>query len=91
MMPGTSRSAASIIGGMTQGLSRKAAAEFFFLAVPTMLAVTIYSIFVKHGEKGLHRQLKDTKCCLAHMITLSFSLLEMLSLSLQHLSLSNLL
>lgn len=48
MMPGTSRSAASIIGGMTQGLSRKAAAEFsFFLAVPTMLAVTVYSIFFK--------------------------------------------
>ncbi|MGV0923514.1 undecaprenyl-diphosphate phosphatase [Empedobacter tilapiae] len=48
MMPGTSRSAASIIGGMTQGLTRKAAAEFsFFLAVPTMLAVTVYSIFVK--------------------------------------------
>ncbi len=48
MMPGTSRSAASIIGGLTQGLSRKAAAEFsFFLAVPTMLAVTVYSIFVK--------------------------------------------
>ena len=38
MMPGTSRSAASIIGGMQQKLSRKAAAEFsFFLAVPTML------------------------------------------------------
>ena len=48
MMPGTSRSAASIIGGMTQGLTRKAAAEFsFFLAVPTMLAVTVYSIFLK--------------------------------------------
>lgn len=48
MMPGTSRSAASIIGGMTQGLSRKVAAEFsFFLAVPTMLAVTVYSVFVK--------------------------------------------
>ena len=48
MMPGTSRSAASIIGGMTQGLTRKAAAEFsFFLAVPTMLAVTVYSVFVK--------------------------------------------
>jgi hypothetical protein len=48
MMPGTSRSAASIIGGMQQNLTRKAAAEFsFFLAVPTMLAVTFYSIFVK--------------------------------------------
>ena len=48
MMPGTSRSAASIIGGMQQNLTRKAAAEFsFFLAVPTMLAVTVYSIFVK--------------------------------------------
>jgi undecaprenyl-diphosphatase len=57
MMPGTSRSAASIIGGMTQGLSRKAAAEFsFFLAVPTMLAVTVYSLFLKKwgtlGQKG---------------------------------------
>ena len=49
MMPGTSRSAASIIGGMQQGLSRKTAAEFsFFLAVPTMLAVTCYSIFLKN-------------------------------------------
>lgn len=52
MMPGTSRSAASIIGGMTQGLSRKAAAEFsFFLAVPTMLAVTLYSVFAKTWGK----------------------------------------
>jgi undecaprenyl-diphosphatase len=54
MMPGTSRSAASIIGGMTQGLTRKAAAEFsFFLAVPTMLAVTVYSVFVKTWGKKL--------------------------------------
>lgn len=51
MMPGTSRSAASIIGGMQQGFTRKAAAEFsFFLAVPTMLAVTVYSIFVKSWD-----------------------------------------
>ena len=49
MMPGTSRSAASIIGGMQQKLSRELAAEFsFFLAVPTMLAVTVYSLFLKH-------------------------------------------
>ncbi|HEY8387824.1 MAG TPA: undecaprenyl-diphosphate phosphatase [Parasegetibacter sp.] len=48
MMPGTSRAAASIIGGMQQKLSRKVAAEFsFFLAVPTMVAVTFYSIFLK--------------------------------------------
>lgn len=48
MMPGTSRAAASIIGGMQQGLTRKMAAEFsFFLAVPTMLAVTAYSVFLK--------------------------------------------
>jgi len=48
MMPGTSRSAASIIGGMQQGLNRETAAEFsFFLAVPTMFAVTCYSMFIK--------------------------------------------
>jgi undecaprenyl-diphosphatase len=56
MMPGTSRAAASIIGGMQQGLTRQAAAEFsFFLAVPTMLAVTVYSIFLKtydSNQKG---------------------------------------
>ena len=57
MMPGTSRSAASIIGGMTQGLTRKAAAEFsFFLAVPTMLAVTVYSLFLKKwGTSGVQQ------------------------------------
>lgn len=48
MMPGTSRSAASIIGGMQQKLTRQVAAEFsFFLAVPTMAAVTVYSLFLK--------------------------------------------
>lgn len=45
MIPGVSRSAASIIGGMQQGLSRKLAAEFsFFLAVPTMCAATGYKL-----------------------------------------------
>lgn len=58
MMPGTSRSAASIIGGMQQKLTRKSAAEFsFFLAVPTMLAVTVYSIFVKDWNyKGVEQK-----------------------------------
>ena len=52
MVPGVSRSAATIIGGMTQGLSRKNAAEFsFFLAVPTMFGATVKSIYdyIKDG------------------------------------------
>ncbi len=45
MIPGVSRSAASIIGGMFQGLPRKDAAEFsFFLAVPTMFAASGYKL-----------------------------------------------
>lgn len=45
MIPGVSRSAATIIGGLTQKLTRKAAAEFsFFLAVPTMFAATSYKL-----------------------------------------------
>jgi undecaprenyl-diphosphatase len=45
MIPGVSRSAASIIGGMQQKLTRKLAAEFsFYLAVPTMLAATGYKL-----------------------------------------------
>jgi undecaprenyl-diphosphatase len=53
MIPGVSRSAASIIGGMQQKLTRSAAAEFsFFLAVPTMLAATVYKIYKYTKENG---------------------------------------
>ncbi|MFT4094997.1 MAG: undecaprenyl-diphosphate phosphatase [Niabella sp.] len=53
MIPGVSRSAASIIGGMQQGLTRSAAAEFsFFLAVPTMLAATGYKLLKYYKEFG---------------------------------------
>ena len=52
LFPGVSRSAATIIGGMTQGLNRQKAAEFsFFLAVPTMFAATAKKLldFYKEG------------------------------------------
>ncbi|MEO6136426.1 MAG: undecaprenyl-diphosphate phosphatase [Ginsengibacter sp.] len=53
MIPGVSRSAASIIGGMQQKLTRSAAAEFsFFLAVPTMLAATGYKLLKFYLDKG---------------------------------------
>lgn len=48
MIPGTSRSGATIIGGLFFGLERRTATEFsFFLAVPTMFAATIYDVY-KH-------------------------------------------
>ncbi|CBL46647.1 undecaprenyl-diphosphatase (bacitracin resistance protein) [gamma proteobacterium HdN1] len=48
LIPGTSRSGATIIGGLFFGLSRKAATEFsFFLAIPTMFAATLYDL-IKH-------------------------------------------
>jgi undecaprenyl-diphosphatase len=46
MIPGTSRSGATIMGGLLRGLSRKTATEFsFFLAIPTMFAATAYELF----------------------------------------------
>jgi undecaprenyl-diphosphatase len=46
LIPGTSRSGATIMGGMLFGLSRKAATEFsFFLAIPVLFAATFYSLY----------------------------------------------
>ena len=59
MIPGVSRSMATIVGGMSQRLTRKAAAEFsFFLAVPTMLGATCLETYklISHGGGSLLTQ-----------------------------------
>lgn len=51
MVPGTSRSGATIIGGLFSGLSRKSAAEFsFLLAIPTMFAATFYDLYKNRND-----------------------------------------
>ena len=53
MIPGVSRSMATIVGGMSQKLTRKDAAEFsFFLAVPTMFGATVYKLYKLFKEGG---------------------------------------
>ena len=53
LVPGTSRSGATIIGGMLSGLSRKTATEFsFFLAIPIMFAATLFDLY--KGRADLH-------------------------------------
>ena len=54
LIPGTSRSGATIMGGLLRGLSRKAATEFsFFLAIPTMFAATAYELFKARNSINL--------------------------------------
>lgn len=53
MVPGVSRSMATIVGGMQQGLNRKTAAEFsFFLALPTMFGATLLKVYKLYKEGG---------------------------------------
>jgi undecaprenyl-diphosphatase len=53
-VPGTSRSGATIIGGMLFGLSRRTATEFtFFLAIPTLIGAGIYSLFKERALLSL--------------------------------------
>ena len=54
MVPGTSRSGATIIGGMMLGLSRKAATEFsFYLAIPTLIGAGVYSLYKERALLSL--------------------------------------
>jgi undecaprenyl-diphosphatase len=53
LVPGTSRSGATIIGGMLLGLSRKAATDFsFFLAIPTLIGAGVYSLYKERHALG---------------------------------------
>jgi len=55
MVPGTSRSGATIIGGMLLGLSRKAATDFsFFLAIPTLIGAGVYSLIKERHLLSVH-------------------------------------
>ena len=54
LIPGTSRSGATIIGGMLLGLSRKAATDFsFYLAIPTLIGAGGYSLYKERGQLGM--------------------------------------
>jgi len=70
MIPGVSRSAATIIGGLTQNMTRKAAAEFsFFLAVPTMFAATCKSLWdYIHDEGGSFSQQQLTLLAVGNLV-----------------------
>ena len=60
MIPGVSRSMATIVGGMSQKLTRKNAAEFsFFLAVPTMLAATMFKMIGLITDEASFNALKE--------------------------------
>jgi undecaprenyl-diphosphatase len=62
LIPGTSRSGATIIGGLLFGLSRQAATEFsFFLAIPTLTAASLYDLYK-------HRELLDLAADAPHFI-----------------------
>ncbi len=76
MIPGISRSAASIIGGMQQKLTRSAAAEFsFFLAVPTMLAATVYKLLKYFQDHGGFTQNEIKQLAIGNVVAFIVALL----------------
>ncbi len=69
MIPGVSRSAATIIGGLSQKLNRKTAAEFsFFLAVPTMFGATVLSMFNFYRDGGSFGQDEVTVLLVGNLV-----------------------
>lgn len=69
MVPGVSRSAATIIGGLSQKLNKKTAAEFsFFLAVPTMFAATVLSMYNFYSDGGSFGQHEITLLIIGNVV-----------------------
>jgi undecaprenyl-diphosphatase len=69
MVPGVSRSAATIIGGLTQKLNKRTAAEFsFFLAVPTMFAATVYKMYSFYAAGGVFGQQEITALAIGNLV-----------------------
>ena len=69
MIPGVSRSAATIIGGLSQKLNKKTAAEFsFFLAVPTMFGATLLSMFNFYRDGGTFGQSEITALVVGNVV-----------------------
>lgn len=69
MVPGVSRSAATIIGGLAQNLNKKTAAEFsFFLAVPTMFGATVLSIFNFYRNGGTFGESEITALVIGNIV-----------------------
>lgn len=80
MIPGVSRSAATIIGGLTQKLNKKTAAEFsFFLAVPTMLAATGYKLFQFYLNGNTFGQEQITTLMIGNVVAFVVALLAIKS------------
>jgi undecaprenyl-diphosphatase len=69
MIPGVSRSAATIIGGLSQNLTKKTAAEFsFFLAVPTMFGATLLSMYNFYRDGGSFGQQEITALLIGNVV-----------------------
>ena len=80
MIPGVSRSAATIIGGLSQKLTRKTAAEFsFFLAVPTMFAATVLTILKFYLDGGSFGQREMTALAIGNVVAFIVAMLAIKS------------
>jgi undecaprenyl-diphosphatase len=80
MIPGVSRSAATIIGGLSQKLNKKTAAEFsFFLAVPTMFAATVYKMLQFYSIGGTFGENEITLLIVGNVVAFIVAILAIKS------------